>query len=113
MNYHNHRAEPYFTLLKNGQKTVEARIRKGKYRNIKPGDQITVYDNKETDSVETVVKRVTIYKSIKDMLTSESIKELLPDVDSIYQGIRVYRQFYTPEQEKQYGVVAIEVEKRI
>ncbi|MEK7498020.1 MAG: ASCH domain-containing protein [Patescibacteria group bacterium] len=110
MKYHNHRAEPYFTFLKNGKKTIEGRIRKGWYRNVKPGDQIVVYNEEETDSLGTVVKRVTKYKSVKDMLINESIKKLLPDIDTIDQGIKIYRKFYTPEQEHEFGVVAIEVE---
>ena len=108
--YHNHREEPYFTFLKNGQKTIEGRVKKGWYCNVKPGDKIVVYNEEESDMVEVLVKRVTSYKSIRDMLTNEPIKKLLPDVNTIDQGIEVYRRFYTPEQERQFGVIAIEVE---
>ena len=111
MKYHNHRAEPYFTFLKNGQKTIEGRIRKGKYADIREGDEIVVYNDKETDSVETIVKRVTTYQSIEEMLTKEPINKLLPDVTTIEEGVCVYRKFYTPEEEKKFGVVAIEVER--
>jgi ASC-1-like (ASCH) protein len=43
------------------------------------------------------------------MLTREPIKELLPDVTTVNQGIKVYRRFYTSEQERKFGMVAIEV----
>ncbi len=112
MKYHSHKAEPYFTFLKNGQKTIEGRARKGRYRNVRPGDEIVVLNEEETDRVETIVKRVTKYRSIEKMLTGESLKKLLPDVDTIDQGIEVYRKFYTPEQEQQFGMVAIEVERK-
>lgn len=111
MKYYNHRTEPYFTFLKNGQKTIEGRVRKGQYRNIKPGDEIVVFNEEETDSIITEVIRVAEYKSIKEMLTREPIKKLLPDVDTIDQGIKVYRSFYSPEQEQKFGMVAIEVIK--
>lgn len=111
MKYRNHRVEPYFTFLKNGQKTVEGRVREGKYCNIKPGDEIDVFNVEETESVLVSVKRVACYKSIKDMLTKEGVKKLLPDMETIDQGVEVYRNFYTPEQEKKFGVVAIEVER--
>lgn len=113
MRYHNHRSEPYFTFLKNGQKTIEGRIRKGWYRNVQSGDEIVVYNDEETDSIETIVKRVTKYQSIKNMLTHEPINKLLPDVETVDQGIKVYRRFYTSQQERQFGVVAIEVERKL
>ena len=111
MRYHNHKSEPYFTFLKNGKKTIEGRVGKGWYQNINIDDHIVVYNEEETDSIETVVKRVAKYKSIKEMLTNEPLGEMLPDVNSIKNGINVYRRFYTKAQEKQFGMVAIEVEK--
>lgn len=111
MKYRNHRKEPYFTFLKNGQKTIEGRLRKGKYTKIQPGDILEVNDENETEKIEVLVKRVSYYRSIKEMLTSEPLKKLLPDVDTIDQGINVYREFYSPEEEQQFGMVVIEVEK--
>ena len=45
------------------------------------------------------------------MLEKEPFKKILPDVDSVKQGIEVYKQFYDSEQEKQFGVVVLEVER--
>lgn len=109
--YHNHRAEPYFTFVKNGQKTIEGRIKKGWYRFVKPGDHIIVYNEEETDSVEVLVKGVRTYSSIREMLERESFKKLLPDVETIARGVEVYKRFYTDEQQREFGVVAIEVER--
>jgi len=109
--YQNHRREPYFTFLKNGQKTIEGRIKKGWYELIKPGDHIIVHNEEETDSVEVLVKDVRTYISIKEMLEQENIKNILPDVETVEQGIGVYQKFYTKEQQKEFGVIAIEVEK--
>lgn len=108
--YHNHRAEPYFTFLKNGQKTIEGRIKKGWYRFVRPGDHIIVYNEEENDSIEVLVKDVRTYSSIQEMLEQEPIKKLLPDVETIKEGIEVYKRFYTEEQQREFGVVAIEVE---
>jgi ASC-1-like (ASCH) protein len=110
MKYSHHRSEPYFTYLKNGQKTIEGRMRKGWYCNVQPGDEIEVLNEDESDKVEVMVKRVTPYPSIREMFTQEPIKKLLPEVESIEEGIEVYRKFYTPEQEQEFGMVAIEVE---
>ena len=108
--YHNHRAEPYFTFLKNGQKTIEGRVRRGKYQNVAAGDSIIVYDLEETESISTRVKRVATYLSFRKMLETEDYKKLLPDATSIDHSVDMYRRFYTPEQEAEFGVVAIEVE---
>ncbi len=109
--YQNHRAEPYFTFVKNGQKTIEGRIKKGQYRFVKPGDHIVVYNDKETDSVEVLVKDVRTYVSIREMFEREPLKKILPDAYTIEQGIKIYQKFYTEQQQQEFGVVAIEIER--
>jgi ASC-1-like (ASCH) protein len=109
--YHNHRAEPYFTFVKQGKKTIEGRIRKGYYRLIKPGDHIIIFNEEETDNLEVLVKRVAPYESIWEMLKAEPLKKIVPDAKSIDDGVQIYRRFYTEEQEKEFGVVAIEIKK--
>ena len=107
----NHRAEPYFTFVKNGQKTIEGRLKKGEYANLKAEDHIVVSNDAETDSVEVVVKDIRLYPTFELMLNSENLKQVLPDIETIDQAIQVYRQFYTPEQEAEFGVIAIEISK--
>lgn len=103
--------EPYFTFVKNGKKTIEGRLKKGKYRFIKPGDHIIVYNSEETDSVEVLVKEVRTYTSIREMLNKETVKKVLPNIKTVEQGLGLYKQFYTDKQEKEFGVVAIEVDR--
>ena len=107
--YENDRVEPYYSFLKNGYKSIEGRIKKKWYRDLKPGDHIIVHNMEKTDSFETVVQDVRTYSSIREMLEKEQLKKLLPDIDTVEQGIAVYRRFYTEEAEKEFGVVAIEV----
>ena len=104
--FSNHRAEPYFTFVKNGQKTIEGRIRKGKYQSIAPGDTITVQNLDETDSINVVVTRVVSYDSLSAMLATEDLNKILPNAKNIKDGIRLYREFYSLEQEQEFGVVA-------
>jgi ASC-1-like (ASCH) protein len=107
--YHNYIAEPYFSFLKNGQKTIEGRLQKGWYRGVKPGDQIEVYDGDESELVTTEVLGVRKYPTINEMLNKETLKKMLPDVDTVEDGLAVYRKFYSKEDEKMFGAVAIEV----
>ena len=107
--YRNHRNEPYFTFLKNGQKTIEGRIKKGKYTDIAPKDHIVVSKKESTETIEVLVIGVRTYKTFKEMLSHEPLQKVLPNTNSIDAGAAIYRQFYSAEQEKQYGVVAIEI----
>ena len=98
-------------LLLNGQKTIEGRVKKAWYRFVSVGDHIIIYNAEETDSIAVIVRGVRTYGTIREMLIHEPLKKLLPDVDTVEQGIRVYRRFYSEDQEKEFGVVAIEVER--
>jgi ASC-1-like (ASCH) protein len=109
--YKNHKDEPPFSFLKNGQKTIEGRIRKKLYKEIAVNDHIIVFNKEETDSVEILVKRTAEYSSFKEMLEKEPFKKILPDVGSVEQGVEVYKQFYNSEQEKEFGIVVLEVER--
>ncbi|OGD56975.1 hypothetical protein A2V71_03280 [Candidatus Berkelbacteria bacterium RBG_13_40_8] len=90
---------------------MEGRVKKGWYRLVKPGDHIVVYNEEETDLVEVLVKGVRAYDSIKEMLEQEPIKKLLPDTETVEQGVGVYKRFYTDKQQRKFGVVAIEIER--
>jgi len=111
MIYHNHRAEPYFSFVKNGQKTIEGRIAKDKYKNIKVDDHFIVHNDDETDFVEVKIIGIRKYPSIKELLEHEDLQKILPNAKSIDEGIETYKKFYTAEHEKEFGVVAIEIKK--
>lgn len=107
--YQNHRVEPYFTYLKNGIKTIEGRLQKGWYQEASVGDHIITLNENETDTVETEIVGIRKYASIKEMLEAENLQKMLPDKKTILECIKVYREFYSHEQEKKHGAVAIEV----
>lgn len=108
--YKNHRQEPYFTYVKNGVKTIEGRLQKGLYSELKPGDHILVYKQDESEYVEVVVLDVRRYRSFAEMLDNENIQKILPDVQTNEAGVMAYRKFYSVEKEVEFGVLAIEVE---
>jgi ASC-1-like (ASCH) protein len=109
--FKNHRAEPYFTSVKRGKKTIESRIRKDNYKRIKPGDHIVIYNVNETDNFEVKVKRVAPYTTFQELLHNEPLDKVLPGIKTINEGLKNYQQFYTKDQETKFGVVAIEVER--
>lgn len=109
--YNSHRAEPSFTYLKKDEKTIEAQVKTGKYQAIKKGDHLMVYNKTETDTIELKVLRVTSYESFQELLEIEPLKQVLPDAETIEEAVEIYTKFYTPADEKKFGVVAIEVKR--
>ncbi|CAK7322659.1 unnamed protein product [Dovyalis caffra] len=90
--------EPFFTQLKDGLKTVEGRI----------GSGALILFNK---CVLLQVQEVQQYASFSEMLETEGLAKVLPGVNTIDEGVRVYRKFYTEEKERSNGVLAICVAK--
>ncbi|XP_015077712.1 uncharacterized protein LOC107021543 isoform X2 [Solanum pennellii] len=103
-----HVQEPYFSLLRNGQKTVEGRCAVGHYNKIESGALILI--NK---CLVLQVQEVRHYHSFREMLEAESLKEVLPGVDTTEEGVQVYRKFYSEEKERSNGVLAISVKKLV
>ncbi|XP_050212492.1 uncharacterized protein LOC126664244 isoform X5 [Mercurialis annua] len=101
-----HVQEPYFSLLKDGIKTIEGRCAGGNYSRIEPGALILI--NK---SVVLKVKEVHQYPSFLEMLKAESLSEVLPGVKTIEEGVKIYWKFYSEEKEMSNGVLAICVSK--
>jgi len=95
--------EPFLSLIKSGQKKVEGRLAKEKYLNLKKGDLIRIND------AEVEVVGVSEYKSFKDMITMEGIKNVIPNAKSLEEAINVYYKFYSKEDENSFGVVGISI----
>jgi len=98
--------QPYKNYILKWIKTIEGRLNKWKFKKLKIGD-ILQFETWE----KFLVKWKRYYKTFKEMLLKENINKVLPNVESIDKGVKVYYNFYTPAQEKQYWVIAIEIEK--
>ena len=98
--------EPYKTFLLSWDKIIEWRLDKWKFNKMK------IWDIIQVDDVEFEVWRKQKYSSFKEMLEKEWIQNVLPDKTDIKDWLKnVYYKFYTPEDEKKYWVVAIELKK--
>ena len=107
--YTKHLAEPWFTLVKIGMKISEGRVKKGIWKDIKRGDKIIFTNNAYglKRLFKVTVLDVTYYNCFHNYLEKESLPQCLPGIDSINEGVSVYRQYYTVEQEDKHGVVGI------
>ncbi len=103
-------SEPWFTLISLGLKTVEGRRNKGRFREMKVGD-IVQWENNDfaPRSVNTIITRKAEYSTFKEYLETEGLDKCLPGIPNIEIGLSVYFKYFTKEDEKEYGVVAIEI----
>lgn len=95
--------EPYLSFIKSGQKTVEGRLAKKKYLNLSKGDLIKIND------LEVEVMNVSKYKSFEDLMSTEGIKNVIPNAKSLKEAVDIYYQFYSKKDENLFGVVGISI----
>jgi len=79
-------------------------LNKGKFADMQLGDTAVI-----NDVVEVEIVRTRTYDSFRDMIQNEGIEKVIPGAHSLEDAINVYYKFYTREQEKKYGVRAIEI----
>jgi ASC-1-like (ASCH) protein len=104
-------SEPWFSLILLGIKTVEGRLNKNRFKEMKEGD-IVEWSNNDFGPRKVVTKIVkkTFYKSFNEYLNSEGIENCLPGINNIKDGLAVYYKYYKKEDEVEFGVTAIKVE---
>jgi len=100
--------EPYHSFILNGKKTAEGRLNKGKFASIQIGDVLTI----EPEMIDFEVIGKNEYKTFKEMIEGEGVENVVPDKENIKDVVNVYYKFYTKEQEKEFGVIAIQIKKK-
>lgn len=97
--------EPFFSLLRDGSRTVEATCAVDPCNGLSHGDLI-LFNNTLLQSV----KATNHYRSFEEMLRVESLDKVLPGVKSVVEGAMVYRRLYTEEKEMIGGIIAIHMQ---
>jgi ASC-1-like (ASCH) protein len=110
MVYEKNLSEPWFSLIKLGLKKCEGRLNKGDFTKMKKGDIIEFY-NEDFGKRKFKCKITSIhnYKNFEEYLTHESLEKCLPGIDTIDEGVSVYRKYFNEENENKYGIVAIRI----
>jgi ASC-1-like (ASCH) protein len=91
---------------------VEGRVNSEKYSFLKCGDIIKLTKkNDETKFLYLEVKDIRRYATFRKMIENETLPKVLPGIKNIADGVKVYRQFYSEQLEKQYGVVGMEIKR--
>ena len=97
--------ESPFERIKNGTKTIEFRLYDEKRRQIKIGDKIEFSKLPELQEI-ILVDVLDLYKEE----TFENLfKKLYSDEEEIKRKNNSMYQYYSPEKEKEYGVIGIKI----
>jgi ASC-1-like (ASCH) protein len=102
--------ENYFNLIKNGTKPIEGRINTGICAKLKIGDIINFKCNNTGSLLKTRIIRTETYPSFDEMLTSEGVDKMLPDINNLQQGINIYESIKGYKAKcKKFGCIAIQI----
>lgn len=104
----NRSSSPWYEHIRDGRKTVEGRLCKGLFADLRSGDKLKILD-KSGGYICARVLAVRRYKTFEEYLSHEGLRATLPGVRTISDGVAVYRRFYSPERE--FGVCAIQLQK--
>lgn len=101
----------YFQAIKEGKKIVEVRLNDEKRRSIRVGDSIEFIKVPQHDEILKVqVSDLRKYDTFEAMYKDISFKDFDCEGWSMIEMIDGTYEIYTPEQEKEWGTLAIFIE---
>lgn len=109
MEYKKHVSMPWYGYIKCGRKTVEGRLNKGDFANFNTNDIVIWFNTELKQEFRTKIIYKKVYSSFREMITKEGLSNVLPEIKTIDDGVKIYYQYYTPDDERIYGVAAIKV----
>ena len=97
--------ESPFERIKNGTKTIEFRLFDEKRRQIKVGDKIEF--SKLPDLNEKIL--VDVLELYREETFESLFKKLYTDEEEVKRKKKAMYEYYSPEKEKEYGVIGIKI----
>jgi len=104
-----HVSLPWYTLIKEGSKTVEGRPNRSTFAQMKIGDKIEFFNKELNENFMVEITNVSHHKTFEEMIKTNGIDNVLPGIRTIDEGVAVYMQYYTKSIEDEFGVVGIHV----
>ena len=102
----------YYDLVKCGKKIYEGRLNDEKRQLIDVGDVIVFKKEPELkESFNVIVIDLIYFNSFDEMVKTLPVEKIGFADTKQEEIVNIYHQFYSIEEEKKYGVVAIKVEK--
>ena len=101
----------YYDFILNGTKRIELRLFDEKRQQIKLGDTILFFKERELkESFKVKVVGLLRYNSFEEMFKDFDISLLSDKSMTKEELIAILEEFYTKEKQKKYGVLAIKME---
>jgi ASC-1-like (ASCH) protein len=92
-------SNPWFTYIKNGEKTVEGRKQSSIFKSIYVGEILKFILKDSNEYFYTKVVDIKYYTTLEDYLMSTGVKNCLPGVQLLEEGIKIYSLiFYFQKQ---------------
>ncbi len=101
----------YFTLLKDGTKTVEGRLYDSFFRDLEVGDKLIFIDETTNEKLRTTVKKIDVFKGFYYMINHFGRPALGFGDVTFKETLDTYNSFYDPMDIHYNGVCGITVEK--
>ena len=99
-----------------GDKTIEGRLGKPKFLKLRVGDEISIRedvwnDNEIISSIPDVatiqITQLLYFESFAEMFSAVDFTQAIPGAKSKAEALETYEKFYSPEDEAEYGVIAV------
>ncbi len=100
----------YFDYINNGTKRIELRLYDEKRQKINIGDIIIFQKEPELEITMKVIGLLR-YNTFEELFEDFDIEMMADKSMTKQELLNVLEEFYTPEKQKQYGVVGIRIEK--
>jgi ASC-1-like (ASCH) protein len=106
----------HYDNIEQGRKIYELRIFDKKRQQYKLKDTITFHNRDTNDTINLSIIELTYFNDFSDALHLSNLKQILPDIISVDDAIKLYyglphKEFKTYESaEKHYGVIRIQFE---
>ncbi len=97
-----------FEKILSWQKTIEVRLNDEKRKELKVDDVIE-FENDDGEVIPCKIAKLSYFKSFADLYSSKAYVSNA-GYNTTQQAMDAAYSHYTPEQEKEHGVVAIEIE---
>jgi len=102
----------YFDYIQNGTKKIELRLYDEKRSVINLGDEIEFLKEPElTEKMKVKVIGLLRYNNFTDLFNDFNIEDLADKSMTKEELLNILQEFYTPEKQKQYGVLGIRIDK--
>ena len=102
-----------------GRKTIEGRLKKGKFAAYRAGDYVSlrrdyrdeqgVLRDGEPDVAQVRIVAIREYSTFLTMIEAEGVQQVIPGVNSSAAAAAEYNKYYSTDDQARYGVLAIEI----